>query len=470
MNPSTSDLTALLAAAQPALIIAFGALALALLARSLKPTRASLLAWLGAALIACIGYLETVRPLRQPVAGPLLLRDMFSDFFIFLLLTAGGLALFTAVREAETPRPPSSQRPALILFALFGPLLMVITAHLPLVLVAAVLLWLAAWWLLRVQSPPAARLYLMRVAFPACALLLGLLLLRGSVPSLDLAAIGRALNAPANSLSLTLGYALLLAGLLAQIAVVPFHVWTSDIWGTTPASCRIILTAGSLAAVAPVARLVIHAPGADALLWFLGSLTVLVGALLALNETSPHRTVARIATANSGYLLLGLLGGAPDTAGPSAFYALTYLLVLSGCAAALASSHNSGAGGVANWSGLARLRPRTAALFSFLLLAAAGVPLTGGFVATANVYLACVGAGYLGASVAAGVGSLLLLLCVAGAIGRIYGGQPPAPDAERPPGDEPPLTLVLCVMGILVLGLWPQSVLLLAEAAGQVLR
>lgn len=454
-------------------ILTLGGIVTGSLGRVLTARRGQGLAWLGAGFVAAVGYLDTVFRMGELSRGTLLVRDMFSDFFVFVMLAAGAFSLFSAVREAGGQEPESVRRPSLLLFALVGPLLVVSTANLVVVLVGIQLAWLGAWSLLRLERIPEPGRYLQRAAFVSLILLAGVALLGVSGLPLGLRALNQRLALGGVGVVGHLGVALVVASLAAQLAVVPFHGWTTDLWAAAPASSRIVMTAGSLAAVAPMGRLLANAGWGDAFCWFVGGLTLMAGALLVANERSPARLVGRLATANSGYILLGLLGGHGKTLGAALFYVLVHLLIVSGCAAGLASIAGAESGrrtAPESWAGLGHSRPRTAALLTFLLLAAGGVPLTAGFVAIVDVYLACIRFGYVGAAVVAGVSTLAVLLCVARAVCEMYGSEPSGAAAEGTGKDDPSLALVVCCIGVLALGLFPRSVVMLAEAAGQVLR
>jgi NADH-quinone oxidoreductase subunit N len=200
------------------------------------------------------------------------------------------------------------------------------------------------------------------------------------------------------------GLAMIAIGLLFKVAAVPFHVWTPDVYQGAPtpitafmAACTKVAAFGGLLRVLYVAferaswdyRVVIGV---------IAVLTMLVGSIFAVTQTDIKRLLAYSSIANAGYLLVGVLAsdnsGAParDGLSSSLFYLVAYgftVLAAFGVVT-LVRDADGEASHLSRWAGLSRRSPLLAAVFTFLMLAFAGIPLTSGFTSKFAVFSAAI--------------------------------------------------------------------------------
>ena len=206
-------------------------------------------------------------------------------------------------------------------------------------------------------------------------------------------------------------------------------------------------------------------------------LTMVVGAVLSVTQTDIKRMLAYSSIAHAGFILVGVL--AFDRAGVSGvmFYLVCLRLHdhrrLRHRGAGPRPANRSEATQLTQWAGLGRRHPLTAAIFAFLLLAFAGIPLTSGFTAKFAVFEPALRSG--------GAGTLMVivgLLCSAITV-FVYVRVIVLMYFSEPQGDAvgvvTPSALTQVAIGTgalltLVLGVAPSSLLLLAGNASQFLR
>ena len=365
-------------------------------------------------------------------------------------------------------------------FALAGMMVFVSANNLLLMFVALEVLSLPLYLLCglarrrRLLSQEAAVKYFLLGAFASAFFLYGVALLYGYAGTVDLPQILQAVSAgEKDDLLLFLGLALLLIGLLFKAGAVPFHAWTPDVYQGAPtpvtalmASCTKVAAFGAILRVLYVAFTTTRWDWRP-VIWAIAILTMAVGAILGLTQTDVKRLLAYSSIAHAGFLLVGLIS--LDQAGLSGtlFYLLTYGFTTVGAFAVvtLVRDADGEATHLSQWSGLARRSPLLAGVFTLFLLALAGIPLTSGFTGKFVIFRA-------GYQVAA---PLVVIALVASAVAAffylrvvvlMYFSEP----AEDGPTIALPsvLTITALAVGVaatLVLGLWPQPLLDLADRA-----
>ena len=224
---------------------------------------------------------------------------------------------------------------------------------------------------------------------------------------------------------LVLGQALLLAGVFFKLSLVPFHMWTPDVYQGAPAPVTgFVATVSKGAVFAVLLRYaldadLLHSATARNMIVLIGVLSMIGGNVLALLQTNIKRLLAYSSIAHMGYLLVALLvAGAPDGDHDlgvetalvylTGYFAMT--LAAFGVVTALSRSVDD-AEELSAYNGLLWRQPVLAAVLIAAALSLAGIPLTVGFIAKFYV----VAAGVEGAA-----WTLVWALIVGSAIGVYY--------------------------------------------------
>ncbi|MBV9150049.1 MAG: NADH-quinone oxidoreductase subunit N [Candidatus Eremiobacteraeota bacterium] len=320
---------------------------------------------------------------------------------LILLAAIFSVALYAAVGESEY----LAGSLALMLWSTSGAMLMAGAGNLLTIFLGLELLSLALYCLCGMSNRRTAResalKYLILSSTATGVMLYGMALFFGASGSVNLAAL--AAPSVANSPLFIIGCGLFLIGLAFKLSLVPFHVWTPDVYEGAPlpvtAYMSVATKAGALAVFARFAYAVVSGPQAHAVLypmWIIAGLSMLVGNLAALAQTDVKRLLAYSGIAQVGYIVAAFAGSTPLGLRYAIFYLAAYLFMNLGAFAvvALLSTQNEEGSRIAAYHGLARRRPLLAAMMTFFLLALAGFPPTAGFIGKILILSSLVSARY----------------------------------------------------------------------------
>jgi NADH-quinone oxidoreductase subunit N len=389
-------------------------------------------------------------------------------------------------RELAATEGGATEVYPLALFSLGGMLLFVSANDLLTMFVALEVLSLPLYLLCalarrkRLLSQEASLKYFLLGAYASAFFLFGVAMIYGFAKAVDFRSIHNAVVANSDNTALMLiGLALLALGLLFKIAAAPFHVWTPDVYQGAPtpvtgfmAACTKVAAFGGLLRVLYV--------GFDGAGWeftpVLGAvavLTMLVGAILAVTQTDLKRLLAYSSIANAGYLLVGLLGGGQDGLSSTLFYLVAYgfTVIAAFALVSLVRDADGEATHLSRWAGLGRRSPLFAGVFTFLLLAFAGIPVTSGFTAKFAVFGAAIGGGQTWLVIFGVLTSIILAFPYLRVVVMMWLSEP----GETTPSVSIPGALTSAVLGIgtvatLALGILPQPLLELAGKASVFIR
>lgn len=261
----------------------------------------------------------------------------------------------------------------------------------------------------RLSSEEAAMKYLLIGAFAAGFLVFGIALIYGATGTSNLFDISKALTAglAAEDLVLLLaGCALVIVGFGYKISMVPFHMWTPDVYEGAPTPVTAFMSVGAKSAgFAALARFLLQGVGPEYAIWVpavavLAALTMIIGNISAVTQTNVKRMLAYSSIGHAGYILMGVLaGGVPNTGTRGIesflFYLLAYSLTNLGAFAVLIALEQRGeaAWDLGDFAGLYSRRPLLAIAMALCMFSLAGVPPTAGFWGKFYVFTAAWAAG-----------------------------------------------------------------------------
>ncbi|MGC4804828.1 NADH-quinone oxidoreductase subunit NuoN [Micromonospora sp. DT233] len=339
----------------------------------------------------------------------------------------------------------------------------------------------------RLLSQEAAMKYFLLGAYASAFFLFGVALIYGftsGIPGrtagVDFATIHAAVGeSPASQMLLFGGMALLSIGLLFKAAAAPFHVWTPDVYQGAPTPVTGFMAACTKVAAFGALLRVFHVAFAGAawdftpVLGVVAVLTMLIGAVLAVTQTDIKRLLAYSSIANAGYLLVGVLAGSSDGLSGTMFYLVAYgFTVLAAFAVVtLVRDADGEATHLSRWAGLGRRSPFFAGLFTFILLAFAGIPLTSGFMSKFAVFAPALDAGHSWLVVAGVLTSMVLAFPYLRVVVMMWLSEPgESTPTVAVPGGLTSAALMIGVLATLVLGVVPGPLLDLANGAADFVR
>jgi NADH-quinone oxidoreductase subunit N len=332
----------------------------------------------------------------------------------------------------------------------------------------------------RLLSQEAALKYFLLGSYASAFFLFGVALIYGYAGGIQLSQVHDAVATPQRSQVLLFGgLALVAIGLLFKSALAPFHVWTPDVYQGAPtpitalmAACTKVAAFGALLRILYVAF--------DGVRWdfqpvlgVIAGLTMLTGAVLAVTQTDLKRLLAYSSIANAGYLMVGVLAMNRDGLASTMFYLVAYgfsVLAAFGILT-LVRDADGEATHLSRWAGLGRKSPVFAGIFTFILLAFAGIPLTSGFTSKFAVFGAAIEGGQTWLVIIGVVSSMLLAFPYIRVIVMLWLSEP----GESTPTVSIPgaLTSAALAIGVLVtfaLGVVPAPLIDLSNDAAQFVR
>jgi NADH-quinone oxidoreductase subunit N len=259
---------------------------------------------------------------------------------------------------------------------------------------------------------------------------------------------------------------------------VPFHAWAPDVYQGAPSPISgFMASVAKVAAFAGMLRVFVVAFGALRLDWqpmvaVLAVLSLVVGAVLAAVQTDVKRMLAYSSISHAGFMLVGLQAGTAEGVAGTLVYVAIYSFMLLGAFAVVTvaggPSHDA-AQDVSDYRGLAKRRPGLALLFTVFLLAQAGVPLTGGFIAKFSVIAAAVNAKSYALATIAMLSAVIAAFLYLRIVLAMYTSSPDDAPIARDPALRPSraiaVALGIAVIVTVALGIIPGPALDLARHA-----
>ena len=350
--------------------------------------------------------------------------DGFSVFVNALLLVSGLLGVALAYGYVKRMGLERGEYYTLLLFSVTGMMLMAQAADLIVVFIALELLSiplyvLAAFARPKVESEEAGLKYFLLGAFATGFIVYGTALVFGATGSTNLAAIVAAAG-NANSLLLSIGSALILVGLGFKVAVVPFHMWTPDVYQGAPSAVTAFMSSGAkiagFAALLRVFATAFPSIAADmtGVFWAVSALTMILGNVIAIAQTNIKRLLAYSSIAHAGYILMAFVPyGNPEVAPVSIAAGLFYLVAYAitnfgawGVVIALEKAEGRGLE-ISDYAGLSRKHPVLAAAMAVFMLSLIGLPPTVGLVGKFYLFRAVIAGGFTGLAIIGVLTSLI---------------------------------------------------------------
>ncbi len=419
-----------------------------------------------------VGFFDTV------------VADQYSILFEIIYMITGILIVMISWHYIAENNMNFREYYVLILFAVVGMMLMTSSTELLVVFIGLEIMSISSYILVGMMrrmatANEAALKYLLLGAFSTGFLLYGISLIYGATGSTQLPTIIFQLQQPGaldNPLAV-FGLALLIIGVGFKVALVPFHMWTPDVYSGAPTPVTAFMSAAVKAAgFALLIRIFLtgmpHVERWDNLMWLIAILTMTVGNLMALRQNSVKRMLAYSSIAHAGYVMVAVVVGSEAAISSIIFYSLAYALMGIGAFGVLAvRSRGRTLDTYDDLAGYAYAGPMEgvlAVLMSTFMLSLLGLPLTAGFMGKFQIFYAALDAGWVWLTVIAALNSVISLFYYLRVIVHMY--MKPvtaAPEASQPAPCVSSLLaltgLVGTAIGIIYLGIFPNDFLQLTQ-------
>jgi NADH-quinone oxidoreductase subunit N len=354
----------------------------------------------------------------------LLLVDRFALFYIGLIIASAAVVTLLSFDYFKNQDVHHDELYLLLLLATLGCSVLVASTHfvsflLGLEILSVSLYALVAYLKGRNQALEAGIKYLILASASAAFLLFGMALIYADSGTMEFSSIRELSLGGARLALLVPGVVLTVTGIGFKLGVVPFHLWTPDVYEGAPAPVAAFVATTSKTAM--VALLLRYANLSGALQYrpvFLVFAVVAVasmcaGNLLALGQRNVKRILAYSSIAHFGYILVAFLAGGAMGMEAVSFYLVAYtatLLAALGVVTVLSSTERD-ADDIDDYRGLFWQRPALASVLTVALLSLAGIPATMGFVS--KFYVLAAGAGN-------SAWPLILILAITSVAGLFY--------------------------------------------------
>ncbi len=467
-------------AIMPSLVLTAFAMALLLISVFSPRGKTTHVAWISIVGLVVTGFV-CVASWNQPQSGFFgqVVLDNFALFFHFIFLLAAGLTILVSDDYLKREGYPVGEYYPLILFATAGAMWMasgtdLMTIFLGLEVLSISLYVLAGFFRRDVRSNEAGLKYFLLGAFSTGFLLYGIALLYGVSGTTQIAAMGDFFQSTqgvfTNPMAVA-GMLLLSVGFLFKIAVVPFHMWTPDVYQGAPTPITAFMSAGpkaaAIAAFMRVLTLGLEGFSADwtSLLWVLAVLTMTLGNVLAIYQTDLKRMLAYSSIAHAGYALVGLVAFNGIGMSGVLFYMLAYTFMNLGAFAVLVLAGKKGEENLTlqGFAGFGYKRPFLGVALAIFLFSLMGIPPTAGFAGKFYLFAGAVQAGYIWLAIIGVLNSAVSLYYYLRVMVYMYFRDPVEDYGWVKMHGSAVASIVLAVFGSLYLGVFPGPVMELAR-------
>jgi NADH-quinone oxidoreductase subunit N len=361
------------------------------------------------------------------IAGALRV-DQLALILDFLFATAGIACVLLSARSRASQSAGHGEYHALLLFSVMGMAVLVssvniVTLFLGFELLSIPLYVLCASEFFREGSLEAGLKYLVIGSVGSATLLYGLALIYGATGHTGFTGIAGAIangqmgNGLMGDPLLLTGMALALVGFAFKASIAPFHQWTPDVYEGAPTPVTAFMAVATKAAALGVilrffdiAALPIQNDWAPAMAT-LAAITIIVGNVGALSQSSVKRMLGYSSVAQAGYMLAGVVVGTRLGVDATVLYLIAYLIMNLAAFAVVVAAQNERADGdeLSGLAGLGARNPWLAWPMTIAMLSLAGIPGTVGFIAKFQVIRALVNGSYTWLAIVLVIGSMISL-------------------------------------------------------------
>jgi NADH-quinone oxidoreductase subunit N len=423
--------------------------------------------------------------------NPSLFNNMLAvdNFAIFFKLLFAGVAFILILASTDYVKKMErfqGEYYALILFSTLGMMLMAATTDLISIFIALELVNISLYALVGMlknkHSTESALKYVLLSAISSAVLLYGMTLVFGTTGQTQLTAIVQAMSGVgsfngATNPALLAGVVLMIAGFGFKIAAVPFQMWVPDVYEGAPTTITAFLSVASKAAgFAVILRVFLTAFSSGRFgldhTWgmvfaVLAVISMIVGNVAAIPQKNIKRLLGYSSIAQAGYIMVGLAAsglfnpassslpyGTPAQSGVLFFLASYALTNLGAFIAVIAISNKTGTDLIEDFAGMGKRSPLLALALTLCLISLIGIPPAAGFMAKFYIFGQAVKDGLLWLVIIAVINSVISAYYYLRVVKVMWFSEPVSAEII-PSSAAPKVALVICCLGVLLLGIIP---------------
>ncbi|HOE52241.1 MAG TPA: NADH-quinone oxidoreductase subunit N [Methanomassiliicoccales archaeon] len=419
----------------------------------------------------------------------LLVLDDFSGLFMLVFLTVAFLVILASIRYIEDERHKAEYY-SLILLATVGMMLVAASTDLFVLYIGIEITSLSSYALVAfrkkdIKGAEAATKYFIFGGISSAFTLFGISLVYGLTGTTSFQEVGVLVGTlDGYREMLWLALVMVMVGFGFKVAMVPFHSWAPDVYEGAPTTITAMLAAGSkkMGFVAMfkfflIGMLAIKADW-DVVVAILSIVTMTLGNLAALNQTSIKRMLAYSSIAQAGYILMALPVGTEYAVTGGIFHILTHAFMKGGAFIAVATLATVAIGDrISDYKGLAKRSNFMAFSITILLFSLAGIPPLAGFASKVVLFSSPIMGTVAGSewmvwlAVAGIINSAISLYYYARVVKYMYVDEldegAPSERLKLPKGMA--AAVAICVLAVIGIGVFPEYFIQLCQNAAQAL-
>ena len=250
------------------------------------------------------------------------------------------------------------------------------------------------------------------------------------------------------------------AGMGFKISLVPFHLWTADVYEGAPTSVTSylsVISKGSAVFVLMMILVKVFAPIVEQwqmMLYAIIILTITVANLFAIRQQNLKRFMAFSSISQAGYLMLGVIAGSAQGMSALVYYVLVYLFSNLGVFGVISIiEQRSGKVRMEDYNGLYRTNPRLSIVMMLSLFSLAGIPPFAGFFSKFFIFMSAAGEGFYLLVLLALVNTIISLYYYLLLVKAMFINTNDSPIEAFHSDNYTRISLVVCLLGVLVLGI-----------------
>jgi NADH-quinone oxidoreductase subunit N len=463
----------------PLLLLAGTPVALMLIITIQRSHRAAV-AWTLLGLAASLASLWAASGVAPQQVTPLLVVDQYALIYFGMIIAATAAVAGLAYGYLEQHAVEKEEFYILLLTAALGAAVLAASSHfvsffLGLEILSISLYALNAYIYARKTALEAGIKYLVLAAASAAFLLFGMALIYAAVGTMEFSRMAGLMmeTAGPNRTLLLPGLAMIITGMAFKLALVPFHMWTPDVYqGAPPPVAAFIATVSKGGMFALLLRyfyrLELHNYAPVVVVFTIIAIASMLGGnLLALLQSNVKRILAYSSIAHMGYVLVAFIASGVLAVEAVTFYLIAYFVTIIGAfgVVTVLSNGEEDAESLEAYRGLFWRRPALAGVMTAMLLSLTGIPVTAGFIG--KFYVVAAGA-------SSSAWALIIILVVSSVIGAFYYLRVIfalyADTSEKPAEVAPRMAfgssvLVVLTLMLIWLGVYPAPLLHVIRAA-----
>ncbi|MCP4727803.1 MAG: NADH-quinone oxidoreductase subunit N [bacterium] len=420
--------------------------------------------------LAAMGYSIYLWGADKTGFAGMLILDNFTLFIYITVLTGTFLTLFLSNQIINQFKPIKGEYLALILFSALGMMVMGAAGDIVMIFLGLETLSISLYVLAGCRrndeySLEAALKYFLLGAFASGFLLFGMSFLYGATKTTNLAQMVAVFQSGAvtSSIYVTLALAFLLIGLGFKVALVPFHMWTPDVYEGAPTPVAAFMSTGVKAAAFAVMIRIFMVTANNffsdwqGVLWVLAVLTMSIGNIIALSQNNIKRMLAYSSIAHAGYMLVAFTAGTNAAASGILYYLITYTFMNIGAFGVVCYLENKEKDlySITDYAGMGFKKPVIAAALSIFMFSLAGIPPFAGFFAKFYAFRAAIDSGLVWLVIIGVLNSVVSVYYYLRVVLNMYMKDAEIDFSIYTFKASDAAALVIAILGVFILGLFP---------------